>query len=386
MIGQGASSIGFTASAPAAVNANSSAMLTATFNGNSRNFSLGLTTAQVTQPGVSSVVCSPNTVIGGSNSSCTVYLTGSAPSGGTPVSLSSNNPNAMVANQVTVAAGLSSVSFAVSTFAVTSPQAAAVSAISSGVTQSATLTLQASGASLASLNCTPGAVATTSSANCVVSLTGNAPAGGVTVSLTSDSTVVTVPANVLVPAGSNSVNFSATAGTPPSDLTVMLSATMNGAVTTFPLSVLTSPNVTSVSCVPANIAQGSSSSCSVTLNKTASGASVGVALASSSPKVAVPGSVTVQIGSNKATFTASAASDAGNISDTITATTTTVSRTAVLTVYQPFNAASVCTPTTIQTPGTGACTLTLNSPAQATTSVPLISSSASLTMPTTVTI
>ncbi len=168
MIGSGASSIGFTASAPAAVNANSSAMLTATFNGNSRNFSLGLTTAQVTQPGVSSVVCSPNTVIGGSNSSCTVYLTGSAPSGGTPVSLSSNNPNAMVANQVTVAAGLSSVSFAVSTFAVTSTQAAAVSAISSGVTQSATLTLQASGASLASLNCTPGAVATTSSANCVV--------------------------------------------------------------------------------------------------------------------------------------------------------------------------------------------------------------------------
>ncbi len=331
-------------------------------------------------------MCSPNTLTGGSNTSCTVALSGAAPSGGTPVALSSNSPNAIVPGQVTVPAGLSSISFAVSTLSVTSTKTPILSASSSGVTQTVTLTLQSGVGSLASLSCNPGVIATTSSANCTVSLTAAAPAGGLTITLTSDNVAVSVPSNVLVPAGSSSVVFSAAAGSSPTDLTALLTATLNGGVTTFPVTVSTAPSVASISCIPASIAQGTSSNCTVTLNKPASGGGINVTLAGSSPKVAIPASAAVLAGSSKVTFTASAASDAGNISDTITATTTTVSRTAVLSVYQLLNPTLICTPATIQTPGTGTCTVTLANPAQASTAISLISSTASLTMPTAITI
>src|SRR5260370_27082832 len=113
-----------------------------------------------------------------------------------------------------------------------------LSASSSGVTQTTTLTVQGGSASLASLGCTPGAIATTTSASCTLTLTGKAPAGGLTVTLKSESPAVSVPANVLVTAGSSSVAFSATAGTPLPHFAALLTAPMNGPATTLPPAVL----------------------------------------------------------------------------------------------------------------------------------------------------
>src|SRR5579871_411202 len=133
----GSSSANFTVTAGSAVQSSTTAGITASLNGNSRNFSINLTPQGVTQPGVQSVICVPSTVSGGSSTTCTVTLASAAPSGGTPVSLASSNGNATVQSQLTVPAGLDNANFTVTTAAVASVQSATISATSTGPSRSA---------------------------------------------------------------------------------------------------------------------------------------------------------------------------------------------------------------------------------------------------------
>jgi uncharacterized protein (TIGR03437 family) len=204
--------------------------------------------------------------------------------------------------------------------------------------------------------------------------------------LTSSSTVVTVPASVVIPAGSANVGFSATSGAVTSDLTVALNATLNGVASAFSLSVVSSPAPVSVACTPATVRAGTSSTCSVTLSKPAAAGGLVVALTSNNSKVNIPATVTASVGSNTATFTAAAAVDAGNSSATITATAGTTARATVLNVFQTLSATMLCSPATIQTPGTSTCTITLANPATANTPVTLSSSTASLSVPASISI
>ena len=153
------------------------AVITASLNGNSRNFSISLTPQGVTQPAVSSVAVHPGHSDGGSSTSCQVNLVSAAPSGGTPVTLKSNNANASVQSQITVPAGLTSASFTVTTTAVTSVQSVSISATSTGPAQSTALTLQPA-VTLSSLSCTPGSIAPGATATCTVFLSATAPSGG----------------------------------------------------------------------------------------------------------------------------------------------------------------------------------------------------------------
>src|SRR5207244_5388220 len=73
-ITSGANSIGFTANAPSAVCTNSSAVLTASLNSTSKNFTLTLNKATGT-PTLSSLTCSPSSVTPPATASCTVSLT-----------------------------------------------------------------------------------------------------------------------------------------------------------------------------------------------------------------------------------------------------------------------------------------------------------------------
>jgi hypothetical protein len=96
-------------------------------------------------PVLSSVTLSPGRVNGGSSSTGTVTLTGSAPTGGSMVNLSSNNTSATVPSSVTVAAGATSATFSVNTSSVTASTPVTISASYAGVTMTASLTVSPPG-------------------------------------------------------------------------------------------------------------------------------------------------------------------------------------------------------------------------------------------------
>src|SRR6185295_19030480 len=84
----------------------------------SRRFTAGAVSTPPSAASLSAVSVSPSSVVGGSSAQGTITLTSGAPSGGALVSLSSANPSvAAVPSNVTVVAGASSVTFAVTTSA-----------------------------------------------------------------------------------------------------------------------------------------------------------------------------------------------------------------------------------------------------------------------------
>ena len=92
---------------------------------------------------VKSLTCSPLTIMTPGTSTCTVTLTGAAPSGGAVVKLSSNNGSVSVPSSVTVPSGSSSANFTASAASVSSTQTVVLTAtLSTSATVS--LTLQSS--------------------------------------------------------------------------------------------------------------------------------------------------------------------------------------------------------------------------------------------------
>jgi hypothetical protein len=91
--------------------------------------------------GLSSLAVSPASVTGGASATGTVTLTAGAPAGGAVVALSSSGAAAAVPGSVTVAAGATSATFAVTTAAVSSPTTATISASYGTATQAASLTV-----------------------------------------------------------------------------------------------------------------------------------------------------------------------------------------------------------------------------------------------------
>lgn len=90
---------------------------------------------------LSAVSVSPPSVTGGTSAQGTVTLTSAAPSGGLVVSLSSDNPAAVVPATITVAAGASSGTFTAATSAVSASTPVTIAAAQGGVTRTTTLTV-----------------------------------------------------------------------------------------------------------------------------------------------------------------------------------------------------------------------------------------------------
>src|SRR5579883_651139 len=95
---------------------------------------------------VSSLACQASTLATPGSTSCTVTLSGAAPSGGASVALSSNNASLTVPSSVMVAAGASAASFTATAASVTSGQTATVSASLNGSSKTASITLSPAGA------------------------------------------------------------------------------------------------------------------------------------------------------------------------------------------------------------------------------------------------
>ena len=178
---------------------------TITANYNSVNKTATLT---ITPPvGLSSLSLNPTAVAGGNLSTGIVTLSGTAPTGGVSVALSSNSSSATVPASVSVPGGKVTVKFTVTTTVVASSTIATITVSYNGVNKTAALTI-APAVSLSSLSLNPATVPGGSPSTGTVLLSGPAPPGGVRVTLKSDQiNIANVPSSITIASGSASGSF-----------------------------------------------------------------------------------------------------------------------------------------------------------------------------------
>jgi Subtilase family len=292
---------------------------------------------------LSSVTLSPTTVSGGVPSNGLVTLSGTAPSGGAVVTLSSSNKSiATVPASVTVPAGASSAAFQVATSSVTSQTSVTIAAsYGSGSQQSAMLTVTpaTSAPTLTSLTVNPTSVNGGNPSTGTVTLSSAAPGSGVVVSLSSsDTSVAIVPANVTMPGGATSASFVVKT----SPVTTTTTSTISGSYAGVQQSALltitppaSGPSLTALTLNPASVTGGTPSIGTVALNGPAPMGGAVVSLSSSSAVASVPASVTISAGATSATFTVTTVTVPTATTSTISASYDGVTPTDVLTIRPP---------------------------------------------------
>ncbi|WP_348260872.1 choice-of-anchor D domain-containing protein [Telmatobacter sp. DSM 110680] len=130
----------------------STGQLTISSNAPNTTVSLSGTGTTIT-PTVSALACSSTSITGSLADNCTVSLSGSAPTGGVSVSITSSGSAVTVPVSITVPATATSASFTANVSAVTSAQTITLTAASGSTSQSASLQLNAATPAL-SLNAT----------------------------------------------------------------------------------------------------------------------------------------------------------------------------------------------------------------------------------------
>jgi hypothetical protein len=262
-------------------------------------------TLSLLAPVLSSLTCSTSSLLSLGVTTCTVTLRSPAPTGGTTVSIASNSILLPVpVSSVTVPVGSSSGTFTATAGEITSNQTATLTAILNGASQIATLNLVAP-AMLKSLTCSPGSLTSGSSTTCIITLSNAAPTA-TTVALSSNSQLLPVPAtSVTVPAGSESAEFTAKAGTITSNQTATLKATLNGVSQTASINLLPAAGVgiASLSCSQPSLESYSLTFCTVKLTapvNTAGG--ITVSLSTNTSLLWVPSVATIPEGVDIAVF------------------------------------------------------------------------------------
>lgn len=148
----------------------------------------------ITSPVPTSVTFSQNPVVGGSNVTGTVTLSGAAPTGGALVSLSSANAKAHVPATVTVPAGSSSANFTITTLGTTSPVTGNITATYAGGSASGSLTVRPIHIQSFTLSPNPVKHKLVSTGTVTLEIPVPSNLGSLTVSLSSSNTKVANPA------------------------------------------------------------------------------------------------------------------------------------------------------------------------------------------------
>lgn len=305
------------------VAANVTATISAAASGTTKTASLLIKRHEVTV-----LALAPLIVAGGNPSQGTVTLNGPATAGGKTVTLSSSNPAATVPASVTVLEGQTSVTFIVSTTAVSSQVTANISA-TLGVTKSKALTIKPP--SLSALSLAPTSVFGGTSSTGTITLNGPAPTGGTSITLTSNNAAASVPASVAVAAGQTSATFSVSTTVVYANVIAGISAS-DGVVSKQANLTVKSHMVKSVTLTPATLKGGTSSTGKVTLTSPAGPGGVIVTLTSDHPQATVPASVTVLEDQTSATFNVDTSAVAAQVKATIKGIIGTSKGSAVLTI------------------------------------------------------
>jgi len=341
------------------------------------------TVINVLPPAPASVVLTPASVRGGTNTSLRVNITCKAPVGGLVVALSSNRAEATPVATVTVPAGQTFVTKSVPTTTVSANATAVLSAVANGYTKTANLTITPSIPTAVSL--TPNVVVGGNSSTGKVTLNGPAGPDGAVVTLVSSSPKVTVPATVTVPAGATSANFTASTVTIPSNINATVRATFNGTTATGTIAVQ-APKPSAVSYNPTVLTGGKSGVGTVTLNGKAPAGVYEVLLTADNGIFTIPSSVTVAEGATSATFPVSALVVDTDTVVTTTATANGTTITKTITVAAPvLSTLSMSTMLNGGASTIGKVTLTGIAPAGGVT-VALVSNNPSVSVPATVSV
>ncbi|MGB9456316.1 MAG: putative Ig domain-containing protein [Bryobacteraceae bacterium] len=127
----------------------------------------------------------------------------------------------------------------------------------------------------------------------MVSLGQAAPANGTTVALQANTSRIQVPAQVLVPAGAQSVQFVASVISSDQDAQAQITASVQGALTTANLSI-TGIRPTSVSCTPQTVQAGGFFTCTIGMNNPNILQVARLAVTSDNPKLELPSPFTTR--------------------------------------------------------------------------------------------
>lgn len=300
------------------------AVISATLNGSSQSANLILMPLEVL-----SVNLSASTVSGGASVSGTLTLNGAAPRGGRVVLVTSNTPYLSVPSTVTVPEGKTSADFSVTTFPVSSQKVATVTAGIGSSTASSLLTINPP--ELLAIGLSPATVLGGKSSIGTVTLTGQAPNGGITVELTSDQAAAKIPTYVKVYAGRTKGAFTVLTQTVSTLTVANISAAVNGFHVSTGLNI-EPPSLISLTLNPATVVGGKYSTATVTISGPAPAGGIVVTLASTSADAAAPPTVTIPAGKRMATFTIATSAVQSKETSVISATATTSTVKAVLTI------------------------------------------------------
>jgi len=330
---------------------------------------------QVNTVSISQVAVQPASVVGGNDAVGTVTLDSPAPSGGDVVTLAANDGSTVVPALITIKPGALSASFSISTNPVAVTTVSKISATSGGFTVSYSFVVQPP--SLTGISITPASILGGAPTTGTVTLSGPAASKGVVVQLSSKNPAVTIPASVIVTAGSSSATFPIATSAVNQQNSVGVTASLAGV--TFSASLTLNPaTVNALTLDSGSVAGGASVIGTVSLNGQAGQGGVNVVLQSSSVVVSVPSSVVVAQGSVSANFTLTTTSVQSQILATISATAGGVSKYATLTVSPLALNSITLNPTSIAGSLSATGTVVLTGPAPSTGAVVKLSSSSSV--------
>lgn len=321
----GATSATFTVTT-VAVAINTTATVTGSAGGVSKSATL-----TVTAPTLLSLTLSPASVNAGEPSTGTVTISDPAPSGGLTVTLASSSTFATVPANVSIPAGATSATFAVSTSDVPATTTATVTGSLNGVNKSASLEIVYVPPTLLSLTVAPATVKGGQSSTGTVTISKAAPAGGTTITLASDNAAATTPSSVTVAAGATTATFTISTVAVPANVTATISASLGGVTKTAPLTI-TAPKLLTLTLNPTSVEGGQSSTGTVTISDPAPSGGLTVALASSNAAATTPASVTIPAGATSADFTVATSVVTAETMAIITGTLNGDSASATLTI------------------------------------------------------
>ncbi|HZH98000.1 MAG TPA: hypothetical protein VEX38_03440, partial [Fimbriimonadaceae bacterium] len=278
--------------------------------------------------GLSSLTLNPANVTSGVNSTGTIRLTGSAPSGGVSVSLTYNSGVLSGPANVTVPAGQEAVSFHVQTSYVSSRVTRSITAIRGTVSRIANITI----APAYDLVVNPSTVQSGQNTTARVTIPNAAPSGGLSVPVTSNSSALVVPQSVMIPAGEYSVLF--TIGTRPVSTSVgrYVTVTYNGLNKSALVTITPYSNLATLTVNPSTVKGGQNTTGTVTLDLAAPSDGAVVNLSSSTSYIVVPANVTVPAGQTSVSFTITTKSVGAAFTRSISATRAGVTRAANITL------------------------------------------------------
>ena len=280
------------------VTQNQSATITASVNGNTQSFTMNLTASLQ----LSELSCSPTSFSGPGTATCTITLSGAAPSN-TSTIVSSDNTAVTVPGIVTFNAGQSSATFSATIAKPSSNQIATISAsLMTGSSRTASISLGVP--SLSSVYCSPSTLNSNHSTTCTVLLDGNA-VGSTIVGLASNKPNLQLPASVTVAAGSSTVTFSASASILTSNDKATVMASLNGQNLSTNISLVASSQISALTCTPTSLTSNGTAVCTVVLPQPAINPMV-VAVSATLNTLTVPSAVTIASGQTSTSFSATA--------------------------------------------------------------------------------